>query len=53
MQSSAPALESGLPFVGMLASIAVLPIVAPRFWHRRMGVRRLCLERRADAPQKV
>jgi Na+/H+ antiporter NhaD/arsenite permease-like protein len=37
MQSSAPALESGLPFVGMLLSIAVLPIVAPRFWHRRMG----------------
>jgi Na+/H+ antiporter NhaD/arsenite permease-like protein len=38
MQSSAPALESGLPFVGLLASIAVLPIVAPRFWHRRMGI---------------
>ena len=38
MQSSAPALELGLPFVGLLASIAVLPIVAPRFWHRRMGI---------------
>jgi len=26
-----------LPFVGMLLSIAVFPIVAPRFWRRRMG----------------
>ena len=38
MQSSAPALVSGLPFVGMLASMAALPVVAPRFWHRRMAV---------------
>jgi Na+/H+ antiporter NhaD/arsenite permease-like protein len=37
MQPSAPGLESGLPFVGLLASMAVMPIVAPRFWHRRMG----------------
>jgi Na+/H+ antiporter NhaD/arsenite permease-like protein len=28
----------GLPFVGMLLSIAVFPILAPRFWHNRMGL---------------
>ena len=28
----------GLPFLGMLLSIAVFPILAPRFWHRRMGL---------------
>ncbi len=38
MQPSAPALAWGLPFAGLLASMAVLPVVAPRFWHRRMGV---------------
>jgi Na+/H+ antiporter NhaD/arsenite permease-like protein len=38
MQSSAPALAWGLPFAGFLASMAVLPVIAPRFWHRRMGV---------------
>ena len=38
MQSSAPALAWGIPFAGFLASMAVLPVVAPRFWHRRMGV---------------
>ena len=27
----------GLPFAGMLLSIALLPILAPRFWHRRMA----------------
>jgi Na+/H+ antiporter NhaD/arsenite permease-like protein len=37
MQPTAPALDWGLPFAGLLASMAVLPIVAPRFWHRRMG----------------
>ncbi|MFZ0018573.1 MAG: sodium:proton antiporter, partial [Acetobacteraceae bacterium] len=37
MQSSAPAVAWGLPFAGLLASMAVFPIVAPRFWHRRMG----------------
>lgn len=37
MQPSAPALAWGLPFAGLLASMALLPIVAPRFWHRRMG----------------
>jgi Na+/H+ antiporter NhaD/arsenite permease-like protein len=38
MQPNAPALAWGIPFAGLLASMAVLPIVAPRFWHRRMGV---------------
>jgi Na+/H+ antiporter NhaD/arsenite permease-like protein len=37
MQPSAPALVWGIPFAGMLASMAVFPVVAPRFWHRRMG----------------
>ena len=37
MQSSAPAVAWGLPFAGLLASMAVFPVVAPRFWHRRMG----------------
>ncbi len=37
MQPTAPALVWGLPFAGLLASMAVFPIVAPRFWHRRMG----------------
>ncbi len=35
MQPSAPALAWAIPFFGLLASMAVLPIVAPRFWHRR------------------
>jgi Na+/H+ antiporter NhaD/arsenite permease-like protein len=38
MQPSAPALFWALPFVGLLASMATFPIVAPRFWHRRMGL---------------
>ena len=33
-----PALAWGLPFLGVLASIALLPMLAPRFWHRRMGL---------------
>jgi Na+/H+ antiporter NhaD/arsenite permease-like protein len=37
MQPSVPALAWGIPFAGMLASMALLPIVAPRFWHRRMA----------------
>jgi Na+/H+ antiporter NhaD/arsenite permease-like protein len=37
MQSSAPALAWGIPFAGLLASMAVFPVIAPRFWHRRMG----------------
>jgi Na+/H+ antiporter NhaD/arsenite permease-like protein len=28
----------GLPFAGVLASVAFFPIVLPRFWHRRMGL---------------
>ena len=28
----------GLPFLGMLLSIALFPIVAPRFWHKWMGL---------------
>jgi len=27
----------GLPFVGLLLSIAVLPLVAPKFWHAHYG----------------
>ena len=38
MQPSAPALASGIPFIGVLASIALFPIFAPRFWHRYMGL---------------
>jgi Na+/H+ antiporter NhaD/arsenite permease-like protein len=37
MQPSAPALAWGIPFLGMLVSIALIPMLAPRFWHRRMG----------------
>ncbi len=32
-----PHASEGLPFLGMLLSIALFPIVAPRFWHRHMG----------------
>jgi Na+/H+ antiporter NhaD/arsenite permease-like protein len=34
----APGLVWGLPFLGILLSIALFPILAPRLWHRRMGV---------------
>lgn len=37
MQPSVPALVWGLPFAGLLATMALLPAVAARFWHRRMG----------------
>jgi Na+/H+ antiporter NhaD/arsenite permease-like protein len=30
-------LLAGLPFAGMLLSIALFPIVAPRFWHHHYG----------------
>jgi Na+/H+ antiporter NhaD/arsenite permease-like protein len=33
-----PGLAWGLPFLGLLLSIAVLPSLAPRFWERRMGL---------------
>jgi len=32
-----PGLAWGLPFVGLLLSIALVPLVAPHFWHRRMA----------------
>jgi Na+/H+ antiporter NhaD/arsenite permease-like protein len=35
---AAPGLIWAAPFLGVLASIAVLPALAPRFWHRRVGV---------------
>lgn len=35
--SPVPTLAWGLPFLGMLLSIAAFPIVAPRFWHRHMA----------------
>jgi len=31
-----PALAWGLPFAGILACIAILPVIAPRFWHKQM-----------------
>ncbi len=34
---AAPGLIWAVPFLGMLACIAVLPALAPRFWHRRPG----------------
>ncbi len=33
-----PGLEWDIPFAGLLLSIAVLPMLAPHFWHRRMGL---------------
>jgi Na+/H+ antiporter NhaD/arsenite permease-like protein len=35
---AAPALPWGIPFAGLLLSIAILPLIAPHFWHRRMGL---------------
>ena len=32
-----PALAWGLPFAGLLACIALLPVFVPRFWHKRMA----------------
>jgi Na+/H+ antiporter NhaD/arsenite permease-like protein len=37
MQPSPPSLLAVLPFAGLLASIALMPVLAPRFWHRRMA----------------
>ncbi len=31
------ALPWGAPFLGVLLSIALIPMLAPRFWHRRLG----------------
>lgn len=36
--SPVPGLPWGLPFLGLLLSIAMLPALAPRFWARRMGL---------------
>lgn len=33
----ATSLAWGLPFVGILVSIALIPMLAPRFWRRHMG----------------
>ena len=35
---AAPAPLWGLPFAGLLLTIAFLPMLAPRLWHRRMGL---------------
>jgi len=34
----APGLVWGIPFAGLLLSIAIFPLVAPRLWHHRMGL---------------
>jgi Na+/H+ antiporter NhaD/arsenite permease-like protein len=36
--AAAPGLGWGIPFVGMLLSIALLPMLHERLWHRRMGL---------------
>ncbi len=36
--AAAPGVAWGIPFAGTLLSIALLPMLAPRFWHRRMGL---------------
>lgn len=28
----------GIPFAGLLLTIALMPVLAPRFWHKRMGL---------------
>ncbi|HEY2132256.1 MAG TPA: sodium:proton antiporter, partial [Acetobacteraceae bacterium] len=33
-----PGLPWGIPFAGMLLSIALFPMAAPHLWHRRMGL---------------
>ncbi len=35
---SVPGLVWGLPFLGMLLSIGLMPMLAERLWHRRMGL---------------
>ncbi len=32
-----PGIGWGIPFVGLLLSIAIVPLVAPHFWHRHMA----------------
>ena len=36
--TAVPGLAWGAPFALLLLSIAVLPLIAPRFWHHRMGL---------------
>ncbi len=38
MHGAAPGLAWGIPFAGLLLSIAVTPLVAAHFWHHRMGM---------------
>lgn len=38
MTPSAPALIWGAPFAGLLLSVALGPMLAPRLWHRRMDL---------------
>lgn len=35
---AAPGLLWGIPFAGLLLSIAIFPLLAPRLWHHRMGL---------------
>ena len=35
--TAAPGLVWGMPFAGLLLTIALCPMLAPRFWHQRMG----------------
>ena len=35
---AAPTLAWGIPFAGLLLSVALVPLFAPHFWHRRMGL---------------
>lgn len=37
LDGAAMTLETVVPFVGLLLSIAVLPLAAPRFWHHHYG----------------
>jgi len=36
--ANVPAQWWGVPFCGLLLTIAFVPMLAPRFWHRRMGL---------------
>jgi Na+/H+ antiporter NhaD/arsenite permease-like protein len=50
---SAPGLAWGLPFVAVLLSIALFPLLAPRFWHQRMGAVMAVLTLTLVVPQAV
>ena len=56
MQPNDPAATSlafGIPFLGLLLSIALMPLVAPHFWHRRMGLIALLWTLALVVPQAV